>query len=47
MRADPQSGSYRLTRVAFDTTRPNGVLVSQNQKIRSVAETNDERGESR
>lgn len=40
MRADPQSdGSYKLTRVTFDTTKPNGILVSQDQNTLYVAES--------
>ena len=41
MRADPQpDGSYTLTRVTFDTTMPNGVLLSADQTILYVAESN-------
>jgi gluconolactonase len=32
LRADPQKdGSYTVTRVTFDTTQPNGILVSRDQ----------------
>src|SRR5262245_14975237 len=32
LRADPQSdGSYEVTRVTFDNTQPNGILVSKDQ----------------
>ena len=32
VRADPQkSGTYTVTRLTFDTTQPNGILVSQDQ----------------
>ncbi|MGZ8264036.1 MAG: SMP-30/gluconolactonase/LRE family protein [Burkholderiales bacterium] len=45
LRADPQDdGSYRLTRVTFDTTQPNGILVSKDQKTLYVAESGSERG---
>jgi gluconolactonase len=48
MRADPQKdGSYTLTRVTFDTTKPNGILVSQDQKTLYVAESNNEKGGAR
>ena len=40
LRADPQKdGSYTVTRVTFDTTQPNGILVSQDQKTLYVAES--------
>ena len=39
-RADPATdGSYSVTRVTFDTTMPNGILVSRDQKILYVAES--------
>lgn len=48
LRADPQSdGSYQVTRVTFDTTKPNGILVSQDQKTLYVAESGSERGRAR
>jgi gluconolactonase len=38
--ADPQKdGSYKVTRVTFDTTQPNGILVSQDQRTLYVAES--------
>ena len=44
LRADPQpDGSYTVTRVTFDTTMPNGILVSQDQKTLYVAESNSAR----
>jgi len=40
LRADPQpDGSYTVDRVTFDTTQPNGVLVSQDQSTLYVAES--------
>ena len=40
LRADPQpDGSYTVTRVTFDTTQPNGILVSQDQRTLYVAES--------
>ena len=40
LRADPQAdGSYTVTRVTFDTTQPNGILVSQDQRTLYVAES--------
>ena len=39
-RADPQaSGSYSVTRVAFDTERPNGVLLSKDESALYVADS--------
>jgi len=44
LRADPQSdGSYIVIRVTFDTTMPNGVLISTDQQTLYVAESNSER----
>jgi gluconolactonase len=44
LRADPQpDGSYTVTRVTFDTTMPNGILVSPDQRTLYVAESNSER----
>ncbi|HLF04339.1 MAG TPA: SMP-30/gluconolactonase/LRE family protein [Dehalococcoidia bacterium] len=44
VRADPQpDGSYTATRVTFDTTMPNGILVSPDQQTLYVAESNSER----
>ena len=41
LRADPQpDGSYTMARVTFDTTMPNGVLVSQDDSTLYVAESN-------
>ena len=43
--ASPQKdGSYQVTRVTFDTTQPNGILVSQDQRTLYVAESGSERG---
>ena len=40
LRADPQKdGSYTVTRVTFDTTQPNGILISQDQNTLYVAES--------
>ena len=40
LRADPQKdGTYTVTRVSFDTTQPNGILVSQDQSTLYVAES--------
>lgn len=40
LRADPQKdGGYTVTRVTFDTTQPNGILVSQDQRTLYVAES--------
>ena len=45
LRADPQKdGKYTVTRVTFDTTQPNGILVSQDQKTLYVAESGSTRG---
>jgi gluconolactonase len=45
LRADPQSdGSYTVTRVTFDTTMPNGILVSQDQSTLYVAESGYAKG---
>ena len=41
LRADPQpDGSYTVARVTFDTTMPNGILVSQDDSTLYVAESN-------
>ena len=41
LRADPQpDGGYTVARVTFDTTMPNGVLVSPDDSILYVAESN-------
>jgi len=48
MRADPQTdGSYTVTRVTSDTTKPNGILVSPDQSTLYVAESSYTRGVSR
>src|SRR5512145_2197506 len=48
LRADPQKdGSYKVTRVTFDTTQPNGILVSQDQGTLYVAESSYTRGVAR
>lgn len=40
LRADPQArGTYAVTRVTFDTTMPNGILVSPDQRTLYVAES--------
>ena len=45
LRADPQQdGSYKVTRVTFDTTQPNGILVSQDQSTLYVAESSYTKG---
>jgi gluconolactonase len=45
LRADPQAdGSHSVTRVTFDTTHPNGILVSQDQSTLYVAESGFVRG---
>ncbi len=45
LRADPQAdGSYTVTRVTFDTTKPNGILVSRDQHTLYVAESGFARG---
>ena len=45
LRADPQKdGSYTVTRVTFDNTQPNGILVSKDQSTRYVAESSFTRG---
>lgn len=45
LRMDPQAdGSYTVTRVTFDTTQPNGILVSQDQSTLYVAESSFTRG---
>ena len=36
-------GTYTTSRVTFDTTMPNGILVSRDQKTLYVAESNSER----
>ncbi len=44
-RLDPQDdGSYKITRVTFDITWPNGILVSQDQKTLYVAESGYTKG---
>ena len=41
-RADPRpDGSWRLTRVTFDTTAPNGILFSLDHKTLFVAQSSD------
>ena len=46
LRADPQTdGSYTVTRVTFDTTMPNGVLISIDQRTLYVAESNSDRND--
>ena len=44
LRADPRTdGTYSVTRVTFDTTMPNGILVSEDQTTLYVAESNSDR----
>jgi gluconolactonase len=41
LRADPQAdGTYSVSRATFDTTMPNGILVSADQRTLYVAESN-------
>ena len=48
LRADPQKdGTYKVARVTFDTTKPNGILVSQDQSTLYVAESGSTRGINR
>ncbi len=48
LRADPQAdGTYKTVRVTFDTTQPNGILISQDQKTLYVAESGYEKGIAR
>jgi len=48
LRADPQQdGSYKVTRVTFDTTQPNGILVSPDQNTLYVAESSYTKGVAR
>ena len=45
LRLDPQAnGRYTVTRVTFDTTKPNGILISEDQKTLYVAESGFEHG---
>ena len=45
LRADPQKdGSYTVTRATFDTTQPNGILVSRDNRTLYVAESSYSRG---
>ena len=48
IRCDPQKdGTYKATRVTFDTTQPNGILVSQDQSTLYVAESGYAKGIAR
>jgi gluconolactonase len=48
LRADPQAdGSYTVTRATFDTTKPNGILISKDQSTLYVAESGFARGIAR
>jgi len=48
LRADPQpDGRYTVTRVTFDTHKPNGILMSRDQTTLYVAESNYEPGVNR
>jgi gluconolactonase len=38
-RLDPQAHSFRITRVTFDTTRPNGLVLSPDEATLYVAES--------
>ena len=38
-RATPADGGWRLDRVTFDTTRPNGILISHDERTLYVAES--------
>ena len=43
LRADPQpDGTYKVVRCTYDTTMPNGILVSIDQKTLYVAESNSD-----
>ena len=45
LRCDPQAdGSYTTTRVTFDNTQPNGILLSPDQSTLYVAESNYTKG---
>jgi gluconolactonase len=47
-RADPQpDGTWRLHRITFDTTKPNGLLISQDQKWLYVAQSHYGEGNKR
>ena len=47
-RLDPQTnGSWSIHRMTYDTTRPNGILVSPDQKMPYVAESNPDPGRRR
>ena len=48
LRADPQAdGSCKVTRVTFDNTQPNGILISKDQATLYVAESSYTRGVAR
>ena len=48
LRCDPKpDGSYTVTRVTFDTTQPNGILISQDNKTLYVAESGYKKGIAR
>ena len=48
LRADPQpDGTYSLTRVTTDITKPNGILVSPDDKTLYVAQSHSEHGRIR
>jgi len=38
-RADPKNGGWTITRVTFDTTRPNGLIVTPDRKTLYVAQS--------
>ena len=48
LRADPQpDGSWTLTRATFDCTRPNGILISPDERTLYVAQSHSEPGRVR
>ena len=48
LRADPQpGGGWSLKRVTYDTTKPNGILVSPDQRTLYVAQSHSEEGRTR
>ena len=48
LRADPRpDGGYTLTRVTFDTTQPNGILVTPDERTLYVAESGYAKGIAR
>ena len=48
LRADPQlDGTWSLRRMTYDMTKPNGILISPDQRTMYVAQTNFDQGERR